>query len=63
MAVTIKNPKTLEFQVIRTTLLPGLFKSIASNSRCKLPISIFEVSDVVHSTPDEKNVGAKNLRH
>lgn len=46
-AVHISNPKTLEFQVCRTTLLSGILKTIAANKKMPLPIKIFEVSDVV----------------
>jgi phenylalanyl-tRNA synthetase beta chain len=37
----------LEFQVVRTTLIPGLLKTIRENRSHPLPISIFEVGDVV----------------
>ena len=47
-AVHISNPKTLEFQVARTTLLPGLLKTISSNKQLPLPIKVFEVSDIVY---------------
>ena len=43
----IANPKTLDFQVVRTTLLAGLLKTIASSRNMPLPLKIFEVSDVV----------------
>lgn len=46
-AVHISNPKTLEFQVCRTTLLPGILKTIAANKKMPLPLKIFEISDVV----------------
>lgn len=46
-AVHIANPKTLEFQVVRTTLIPGILKTIASNKNMPLPLRIFEISDVV----------------
>ncbi|ERL90480.1 hypothetical protein D910_07829 [Dendroctonus ponderosae] len=46
-AVHISNPKTLEFQVCRTTLLPGILKTIAANKKMPLPLKIFEVADVV----------------
>jgi len=60
-AVHISNPKALEFQVARTTLLPGLLKTIASNKNMPLPLKLFEISDVV--LKDEKmDVGAKNER-
>uniref|UniRef100_A0A8D3CFW4 Phenylalanine--tRNA ligase beta subunit n=1 Tax=Scophthalmus maximus TaxID=52904 RepID=A0A8D3CFW4_SCOMX len=46
-AVHISNPKTAEFQVARTTLLPGLLKTIAANRKMPLPLKLFEISDVV----------------
>ncbi|KAJ3336881.1 phenylalanine--tRNA ligase subunit beta [Gonapodya sp. JEL0774] len=45
-AVKLANPKTIEYQVVRTSLLPGLLKTVASNLNSSLPIKIFEVSDV-----------------
>jgi len=46
-AVHISNPKTLEFQVARTTLVPGLLRTLAANRKMPLPLRLFEVSDVV----------------
>uniref|UniRef100_A0A8C6P243 phenylalanine--tRNA ligase n=1 Tax=Nothobranchius furzeri TaxID=105023 RepID=A0A8C6P243_NOTFU len=46
-AVHISNPKTADFQVARTTLLPGLLKTIAANRKMPLPLKLFEISDVV----------------
>ncbi|CAG9773084.1 unnamed protein product [Ceutorhynchus assimilis] len=54
-AVHISNPKTLEFQVCRTTLLPGILKSIAANKKMPLPLKIFEISDVVLKEADTNN--------
>lgn len=34
-------------QVARTTLLPGLLKTIAANRKMPLPLKLFEISDVV----------------
>jgi phenylalanyl-tRNA synthetase beta chain len=45
-AVKLANPKTLEFQVVRTSLLPGLLKTIRENKHHSVPMKIFEVSDV-----------------
>lgn len=45
-AVKLANPKTLEFQIVRTSLLPGLLKTIRENKHHAVPIKIFEVSDV-----------------
>lgn len=45
-AVKLANPKTLEFQVVRTSLLPGLLKTLKENRMHSVPMKIFEVSDV-----------------
>ncbi|CAM0140634.1 phenylalanine--tRNA ligase subunit beta [Umbelopsis sp. WA50703] len=45
-AVKLANPKTVEYQVVRTSLLPGILKTINSNRKHPLPIKIFEVSDI-----------------
>lgn len=45
-AVKLANPKTLEYQVVRTSLLPGLLKTIRENKHHAVPIKIFEASDV-----------------
>ncbi|XP_064157610.1 phenylalanine--tRNA ligase beta subunit [Anguilla rostrata] len=60
-AVHIANPKTAEFQVARTTLLPGLLKTLAANRKMPLPLKLFEISDVVLKD-DTRDVGARNSR-
>ena len=61
-AVKIANPKTLEFQVVRSSLLPGLLKTVRENRSHSLPIRIFETSDiVVKDTTLERQ--ARNIRH
>ena len=60
--VKIANPKTLEFQVVRTSLLPGLLKTVRENRSHALPIKIFEASDVVFKDTSEERQ-AKNVRH
>lgn len=47
LAVKLENPKTFEYQVVRTTLLPGILKTIKENRKHSLPIKIFECGDVV----------------
>lgn len=59
--VKIQNPKTIEFQVARSSLLPGLLRTIGSNKKMPLPLKLFEVGDIV-ITDDENETGAKNLR-
>jgi phenylalanyl-tRNA synthetase beta chain len=60
-AVVLSNPKTIEFQVVRTSLLPGLLKTWQSNTSVGLPMKIFEISDVV-LLDKSTDVGAKNVR-
>lgn len=60
-AVHISNPKTLEFQVCRTTLLSGLLKTLAANKNIPLPVKLFEISDIV-AADDEQECGAYNER-
>jgi len=61
-AVHIANPKTLEFQVARTALLPGLLKTVQANRNMPLPLKLFEISDVVLKDLGTE-VGARNERH
>ncbi|CAG5125031.1 unnamed protein product, partial [Candidula unifasciata] len=60
-AVHITNPKTAEFQVVRTTLLSGILKTIFHNKGVPLPLRLFEISDVVYQDPS-RDVGARNDR-
>jgi phenylalanyl-tRNA synthetase beta chain len=55
------NAKTKEFEIVRTTLLAGVLKCLASNKQLPLPIKIFEIGDVVAMDPSME-VGARNLR-
>lgn len=45
--VKLANPKTFEYQVVRTTLVPGILKTIRENKRHYLPIKVFEAGDIV----------------
>ena len=45
-AVELLNPATIEFQVVRTSLLPGLLKTLRENKALPLPLKVFEVSDI-----------------
>ncbi len=61
-AVRIANPKTLEFQVVRTTLLPGLLKTVRENRSHTLPVKIFETGDIVVQDRTRERQ-ARNIRH
>ena len=50
MAITVNISVTVRlfsFQIARTSLLPGILKTIASNLKMPLPLKLFEVSDIV----------------
>jgi len=67
-AVSLSNPANVEYQVVRTTLLPGLLKTLQHNKSASFTggFKLFEISDVV--IPDDEHVvtetivGAKNMR-
>lgn len=64
LAVSLSNPKTIEFEVCRTSLLPGLLKTLRENKNLSFAkgIKIFEISDVI--LQDKENyAGARNERH
>lgn len=61
-AVVIGNPKTMDFEVLHTSLIPQMLKTIHSNKSQPLPIKIFQVLDVVLQDPGN-DVGARNERH
>ncbi|KAL7632225.1 UNVERIFIED_CONTAM: hypothetical protein RMT77_017441 [Armadillidium vulgare] len=64
--VKVGNPKTIDCEAVRNTLLPGLLKALAANKHVSLPLRLFEVSDVVVKDEDPestKGVGARNERH
>ena len=60
-AVELANPKTIEFQVARTTLLPGILKTLQSNKKMHLPLKLFEIADCVLKD-DTTETGARNER-
>ncbi|CAG9996607.1 unnamed protein product [Clonostachys byssicola] len=61
-AIKLANPKTLEYQIVRTSLLPGLLKTIRENKSHSLPMKIFEVADVGFKDESLER-RARNERH
>ena len=67
-AVSLSNPANVEYEVVRTTLLPGLLKTLQHNKSASFAggFKLFEISDVV--LPDNEKVvtetivGARNSR-
>lgn len=68
IAVSLSNPANIEYQVVRTTLLPGLLKTLQHNKAASFSdgFKLFEISDVVVVDKEyvvtETIVGAKNVR-
>ncbi|ODV89034.1 hypothetical protein CANCADRAFT_133023 [Tortispora caseinolytica NRRL Y-17796] len=61
-AIQLANPKTLEYQVVRTSLLPGLLKTIRENRYHSLPIRVFEAADVAFKD-ETRETKSRNERH
>jgi len=67
-AVTLSNPANVEYEVCRTTLLPGLLKVFQHNKSASFSngFKLFEISDAVmmdrENVITETIVGARNVR-
>ncbi|KAL2202045.1 beta subunit of phenylalanyl-tRNA synthetase [Sarocladium strictum] len=61
-AIRLANPKTAEYQIVRTSLLPGLLKTIRENRKHALPMKLFEVADVGFKDESLERK-ARNERH
>ena len=59
--ITIENAKTREFQTGRTTLLPGLLRTIIENKSLALPYKLFEAGDCI-IVDNNTDTGARNVR-
>ena len=60
-AITLSNPKTIEYELVRTSLIPGLIKVLQSNQNERIPQKIFEISDCAVIDPTH-DTGARNHR-
>jgi phenylalanyl-tRNA synthetase beta chain len=60
--VTLQNPKSAEYQIVRTSLLPGLLKTLRENKAHSIPMKIFEVGDVVFKDLSSERK-TRNVRH
>ncbi|PKS10331.1 hypothetical protein jhhlp_002082 [Lomentospora prolificans] len=61
-AVRLANPKSAEYQVVRTSLLPGLLKTIRENTAHAVPLKVFEAADVVFKDESQERK-TRNERH
>merc|ERR1719161_410987 len=60
MPVSISNSKTKDFEIVRTSILPGLLKTLANAKHIPPPIKLFEVGDVVLQEPTTET-GSRNV--
>jgi phenylalanyl-tRNA synthetase beta chain len=61
-AIRLQNPKSVEYQIVRTSLLPGLLKTLRENRHRPVPLRVFEVSDVAFKA-EERERKTRNERH
>lgn len=61
-AIRLQNPKTAEYQVVRTSLVPGLLKCIRENKHHAVPMRVFETSDVAFKDASKERK-SRNERH
>jgi phenylalanyl-tRNA synthetase beta chain len=60
-AAIVANPAASDFQVVRSSLLPGVLRTLGHNQDAPLPVRLFELGDVVLLDPT-RDVGARNSR-
>lgn len=60
-AVTLANPVSMEYAVMRHDLLPGLMKNLSDNKHESFPQRLFEVSDVVQRAGETENRTQRRL--
>ncbi|PON92694.1 Phenylalanyl-tRNA synthetase, class IIc, beta subunit, archae/euk cytosolic [Trema orientale] len=60
-AVVIGNPRSADFEIVRTSLMPGILKTVGHNKDHPKPIKIFEVGDV-SVLVEGHDIGAANHR-
>ncbi len=53
--VSIKNPRTQEFTILRPSLIPSLLQTLAYNKKKKIPQRIFELGDAAPSEREWTN--------
>ena len=61
-AIRLANPKTAEYQIVRTSLIPGLLKCTRENKHHAVPMRLFEVSDIAFKNPIQERK-TRNERH
>jgi len=62
-SVRLLNPANLEYQIVRTSLIPGALKTLQHNRAISMRegVTFFEISDVVLLDPTN-DIGSRNVR-
>jgi len=61
LPASVNESSTKEFEIVRTSMLPGLLKTLGQNKHLERPVCSFEVGDVVVQEPT-REVGCRNVR-
>lgn len=61
VSVAVSKPKTKDFEILRTSIIPGILKTLANAKHNPPPIKVFESGDIVVQDPT-KETGSRNVR-
>lgn len=61
--IQIKNSKTSEYEIIRTSLIVNLLKFVSANKHRELPLRFFEIGDVSYATYNQTDTNAVNKKY
>jgi len=60
--ITLRNPASSEYTMIRTWLVPSLMKTLSANVKSIYPQRIFEIGDVVHLSKEKPEKTIRKLK-
>lgn len=58
MCVILKNPISMDYNILRVSLIPSLLNILKANKHRELPQKIFEIGDVVINAKNVRKLGA-----
>ncbi|SPJ10797.1 phenylalanine--tRNA ligase beta subunit [Plasmodium sp. DRC-Itaito] len=61
--IQIKNSKTCEYEIIRTSLIVNLLKFVSANKHRELPLRFFEIGDVSYATYNKTDTNTVNKKY
>ncbi|MCD6536266.1 MAG: phenylalanine--tRNA ligase subunit beta, partial [Thaumarchaeota archaeon] len=60
--ITLRNPASSEYTMIRTWLVPSLMKTLSANVKSIYPQRIFEIGDVIHLSEEKPEKTIRKLK-